>query len=1768
MLNRARGLSPCHHGLTPELANALRRPWAVVTPAGRSSSSATGYARRALIPPAARVCSARAPLLPFGRSHRHSCAQEATTPSPKEFVTLRETQAAGLNVRRDRWMLLAGRRKGRGVRPSGESESHRHSSSNLTQSLLREARKSIVSRVTQFMLVFVTALTVFPGMAFGAAELTCAVNSVTSPATSAGAITIGYSVTNAGPDTAVANGIRFYVSSDQAYQSTDTQLGATQSVPSLCKGCAVSSATVSRTLPTLTAGGWYIIARVDPLNVVVETSDSNNTSTARAFTVSPLPCPGAFNNSSPANNAVLTSGTTNATLSWTSSSHAVEYYVYFPTSSSAWTTTTSTSVSVTVQEGGNYSWKVIASNSCGNANSSSGPWSFSVASCPTIGTFSNIAPSNQYAVDPPAASIYLLWGKSSGATSYELFFENSSSPSLLATVQSASCGTSDCRYQVSLAYNKSYWWRVVAKSACRSLTSSSGTWSFTNPPQPTKDLYASPKVTPAEVYPGDAVTITTTTTNQGTVGAGATSTKLWLSTNQTVDAADVEIAAYSVPALVTTTNHIDVRSFAIPTSTAAGSWYVIARADVNNVVPDESNEGNNEGAYPFSVASRPGLPDLAVSPIAVTPTGSITDKTLVTVASRVTNSGGQDSGSFAWRMTMNGRVVKSGGNSLAPSGYLSENIVSWTGTLQTGAYEFTVTADSGASVTESFEDNNVQSRTVTSGVGSYGATVITHGYQGIVGNALCAPSWTNKLALAIRARLEGRGQILLYSKSSGRFEAVGGLGGDCSEVFSPVSQDATGERILIFDWAKESNDNTEGYSEAAAEALVAALLASEQRGEIDLSELHFIGHSRGAVVNSEAIERLLSLGKTIRQITTLDPHDYGGPIPDTTFELTDDFDVNRNKPYPLVAGLVNTRRGVLCWAGAHYCDNYYQVGRGTLDGISIPGAANVNLSEKSYMDHSDLHSWFHFSADTAASAIDGETSLSGNNGYVRNDWFNADASRSAREASVNAAICASERTAVFHRSTEGYFFADRAGGSRFRCEASNAFRTTEDFDWATEGVVNGNFGRGGGSDLPGWEYHHPPLSEPHLGAILSVGGNRVLQLAGRILPAGPARRHNRFFVPHDAAAVSFRYAVSSPDPAAALTVTVGAVTHAFSIGSRTCDVFVSKCDFTNVLIPASAVRGSVVEDLTFSVPSGSVAEVYVDDVTIVLSGLAAPGTLSAENSGSGVKLTWSDLSSSERGFSIERRVPNGAWTQVATTAKDSLTHTDTGVSGCSAYEYRMYAYDGGARSGYSNAVSITSSGCTSKPDAPARPAATPLSPSTVRVTWSDMSSNETGFVVESRPASSSVWAVAGQVEANVIALDVAGLEPCAIYAFRVYAYAVEASAPSAEAGAATQGCSSQPARPTNISASASSSTSIAVSWSPASANESGFVVERRLSSSTTWTEAGRIGPGATTLQVSSLVACTTYALRVVAFNSAGLVASDEASATTLGCSTIPDSPTALVATALGGGGVDLRWNDNSTSESGFRIQRRVASASEWGVAGTVAANEKQFVDETPPCTTLLYRVVAYSAAGESAPSNMTSITSDGCPETGVLASPTGVIATFGVGGVTVTWNAVAGAAHYEVHRSSQGGAFAVIASPSSPEHIDGGVAASTTYVYKVRAVDAANTGSLLSDSDIATTILFTDSSLGARSSVIRAVHFTELRVAVNAVRAAAGLTAFIFTDTTLKGMTVRAVHIQELQSVLSDARALVGVPSRVAGSVTAGGLIRAADITALRDGVM
>jgi subtilisin family serine protease len=93
----------------------------------------------------------------------------------------------------------------------------------------------------------------------------------------------------------------------------------------------------------------------------------------------------------------------------------------------------------------------------------------------------------------------------------------------------------------------------------------------------------------------------------------------------------------------------------------------------------------------------------------------------------------------------------------------------------------------------------------------------------------------------------------------------------------------------------------------------------------------------------------------------------------------------------------------------------------------------------------------------------------------------------------------------------------------------------------------------------------------------------------------------------------------------------------------------------------------------------------------------------------------------------------------------------------------------------------------------------------------------------------------------------------------------------------------------------------------------------------------------------------------------------------------PAAPLSLTATATASTRINLAWVDNSSNETGFKVERGTTASGPWSVLASPAANVSTFSDAAVVAnSTYYYRVLAYNVAGNSAYTSVASATTPDC----------------------------------------------------------------------------------------------------------------------------------------------------------------------------------------------
>jgi chitodextrinase len=437
----------------------------------------------------------------------------------------------------------------------------------------------------------------------------------------------------------------------------------------------------------------------------------------------------------------------------------------------------------------------------------------------------------------------------------------------------------------------------------------------------------------------------------------------------------------------------------------------------------------------------------------------------------------------------------------------------------------------------------------------------------------------------------------------------------------------------------------------------------------------------------------------------------------------------------------------------------------------------------------------------------------------------------------------------------------------------------------------------------------------------------------------------------------------------------------------------------------------------------------------------------AQPTGHSIQISWQAASDNVRAADYDIYRNNVV---VATTVTTS--YLDSGLNDGAVYTYTVTAIDAaGNESAQSTPVTATTPDVT-PPSVPTNLQAAATGSSQVSLSWQAAADNT---------------AVAGYYlyrDGNLIAtvtgglsyID-AGLTTADSYQYTVATFdaAGNTSAPTA-AVAVTTADSAPPTTPTGLVATATSGTSVSLSWNASTDNVgvTGYAV---------YGNGHLVGTaGGTTYTDTGLTSATTYQYTIAAYDAAGNFSGQSAAAS----ATTPDTdaptvPTNVTSVAASGTSVNVAWQAATDNVGvGYRLYRN------GGQIGTITSGTSYADTGLTNGTTYIYTVSAYDAAGNaSAQSPAASATT---ADTAAPSVPGGLTATAaGSKQINLSWTAATdnvGVTGYTVYRNG-----VKRTTTTSLTYSDTGLTSSTTYHYTVAAFDAAGNSSAQTATVSATT---------------------------------------------------------------------------------------------------
>jgi fibronectin type 3 domain-containing protein len=258
---------------------------------------------------------------------------------------------------------------------------------------------------------------------------------------------------------------------------------------------------------------------------------------------------------------------------------------------------------------------------------------------------------------------------------------------------------------------------------------------------------------------------------------------------------------------------------------------------------------------------------------------------------------------------------------------------------------------------------------------------------------------------------------------------------------------------------------------------------------------------------------------------------------------------------------------------------------------------------------------------------------------------------------------------------------------------------------------------------------------------------------------------------------------------------------------------------------------------------------------------APTGLTATAVSPNGIDLSWNAASGSVDRYRIHRRTGAAAYAVIDSVAGGVTSYADGGLTESTTYSYQVDACNAGGCSAPSAEASATTLSTPLQP--PTAFTASATSASAISLTWDhDAAPAASLFEIERAPASdATAFAPLTSVPGTDRAYSDTPLTAATTYHYRVRACSGSACTAWTPTASATTLLAGTPPVPSNVTATAVSSTEVLVSWSPV-IGVTHYAVRRRVGTGGGWDAPVSVAGGSTDYLDTTVSAATTYQYQV------------------------------------------------------------------------------------------------------------------------------------------------------------------------------------------------------------------------------------------------------------------------------------------------------------------
>lgn len=347
-----------------------------------------------------------------------------------------------------------------------------------------------------------------------------------------------------------------------------------------------------------------------------------------------------------------------------------------------------------------------------------------------------------------------------------------------------------------------------------------------------------------------------------------------------------------------------------------------------------------------------------------------------------------------------------------------------------------------------------------------------------------------------------------------------------------------------------------------------------------------------------------------------------------------------------------------------------------------------------------------------------------------------------------------------------------------------------------------------------------------------------------------------------------------------------------------------------------------------------------------------------------INLEWTDASSDETGFELERSADGKVYTRIADLPANSKAFQNVGLAASTTYWYRVRAKNVSGFSVYSNvANAVTKPPVVTIPKAPSTLAATAFSGTRINLSWTDNATDETGFELE-RSLNGTSFVKIADIAANTTAIADTGLASTTKYWYRILAKNTAGKSAYSNIATATTP-EVVPNAPTGLTATTVSPFQINLAWTDKAVNETGFQLERSADG-ITFAKIADIAANKIDYENKGLNPATRYYYRIRAINLVGPSAYSAVSSAVTQNIPVPDMPLNFTAVPLAPDLIQLNWSPVSGNPDAIVIERSRDTDDNFREISKLPASAVKYEDrDSLAITDYYYRIKAVNAGGSS-----------------------------------------------------------------------------------------------------------------------------------------------------------------------------------------------------------